>query len=61
MRTTVDNRIKMGLKADFSEHSDATLIKAKEQVDEYLCGNRTIFDIPLLMSEPSFRRVCGTR
>ncbi|MDR7926064.1 methylated-DNA--[protein]-cysteine S-methyltransferase [Acidithiobacillus thiooxidans] len=56
MRTTVDNRIKMGLKADFSEHSDATLIKAKEQVDEYLCGNRTIFDIPLLMIGTEFQK-----
>ena len=38
MRTTVDNRIKSWLKTDFSEQDDATLIKAKEQLDEYLAG-----------------------
>lgn len=31
MRTTVDNRIKIGLKVDFIEQNDATLIKAEEQ------------------------------
>jgi methylated-DNA-[protein]-cysteine S-methyltransferase len=56
MRATVDNRVKIGLKADFLEQNDATLIKAKEQLDEYLAGNRKEFDIPLLMIGTYFQK-----
>ena len=56
MRTTVDNRIKIGLKADFLERNDATLTKTKEQLDEYLSGNRKEFDIPLLMVGTDFQK-----
>ena len=56
MRTTVDNRIKIGLKADFIEQNDAILTKAKEQIDEYLTGNRKKFDIPLLMIGTDFQK-----
>lgn len=56
MRTTVDNRIKVGLKADFLEQSDVTLKKAKEQLDEYLTGTRREFDIPLLMIGTDFQK-----
>ncbi|RZD16509.1 MAG: methylated-DNA--[protein]-cysteine S-methyltransferase [Candidatus Acididesulfobacter guangdongensis] len=56
MRTTVDNRIKIGLIADFLEQNNATLTKAKEQLDEYLTGNRKEFDIPLLMIGTDFQK-----
>ena len=56
MRTAVDNRIKIGLEADFLEQNDATLTKAKEQIDEYLTGNRKEFDIPLLMIGTGFQK-----
>lgn len=56
MRTTVDNRIKKGLKAEFVEQDDEILNKAKEQFDEYLIGNRREFDIPLLMVGTDFQK-----
>lgn len=56
MRTTVDNRLRVGLKADFLEQDGATLTKAKEQLDEYLAGSRKEFDIPLLMIGTDFQK-----
>jgi methylated-DNA-[protein]-cysteine S-methyltransferase len=56
MRTTVDNRLKIGFKADFLEQNDAILTQAKEQIDEYLAGNRKVFDIPLLMIGTDFQK-----
>ncbi len=56
MRKTVDNRIKNGLKAEFVEHGDMVLQKAKQQLDEYLCGDRKAFDIPLLMVGTDFQK-----
>ena len=56
MRSIVDDRVKIGLKADFLEQNDATLTKAKEQIDEYLTGNRKEFDIPLLMIGTDFQK-----
>jgi methylated-DNA-[protein]-cysteine S-methyltransferase len=56
MRTTVDNRIKIWLRTDYSEQDNATLTKAKEQLDEYLNGNRKEFDIPLLMVGTDFQK-----
>jgi len=56
MRTTVDNRIRNGLKAEFVEQDDEVLIKAKKQLDEYLNGNRREFNIPLLMVGTDFQK-----
>ncbi|MCP4347848.1 MAG: methylated-DNA--[protein]-cysteine S-methyltransferase [Desulfobacterales bacterium] len=56
MRKTVDNRIKNGLKAEFAEQDDEVLKKAKEQLDEYLIGNRREFGIPLLMVGTDFQK-----
>jgi len=56
MRTTVDNRIKNGLKADFVEQDDEILEKTRKQLDEYLNGNRKKFDIPLLMVGTDFQK-----
>jgi methylated-DNA-[protein]-cysteine S-methyltransferase len=56
MRTTVDNRIKNGLKAIFVEQNDDVLEETREQLDEYLNGDRKNFDIPLLMVGTDFQK-----
>ena len=56
MRATVDNRIKKGLRADFVEKNDDVLSKARVQLDEYLNGDRTSFDIPVLMVGTDFQK-----
>ena len=56
MRATVDNRIKKGLEADFVEKNDDVLSKAIVQLDEYLNGDRTSFDIPVLVVGTDFQK-----
>lgn len=56
MRKTVDDRIKNGLNADFAEHDDEILRTAREQLDEYLNGDRKEFDIPLLTVGTDFQK-----
>ena len=56
MRTTIDNRIKTGLKAYFVEQDDEILEKTRKQIDEYLHGERNNFDIPLLMVGTDFQK-----
>ena len=56
MRATVDNRIKKGLGVDFGEKNDDVLSKAIVQLDEYLNGDRTCFDIPVLMVGTDFQK-----
>ena len=56
MRITVDNRIKNGIKAEFVEKDDEILEKTREQLDEYLNGNRHEFDIPVLMVGTDFQK-----
>jgi len=56
MRTTVDNRVKTGLKANFLEEEDPILTETKKELAEYLDGNRKDFDIPLLMVGTDFQK-----
>lgn len=56
MRTTVDNRIKRGLKAEFVEQDDDILGAARSQLDEYFLGQRREFDLPLLMVGSDFQK-----
>ena len=56
MRWAVDNRIKTGIKAVFLEQNNKTLTEAKKQIDEYLSGNRKVFDIPLLTVGTNFQK-----
>jgi len=56
MRTTVDKRIKNGLNAEFVEKESKTIRIAKQQLDEYLKGDRQEFDIPLLMVGTDFQK-----
>jgi len=55
MRTTVDNRIKKGLNAEFVEQEDEILPKTKQQLDEYLSGDREEFDVPILTIGTDFQ------
>ncbi len=56
MRTTVDNRIKKGLKAEFIEQDDVILAKTKQQLDEYLAGDREEFDVPIMTVGTDFQQ-----
>ncbi len=56
MRDRVDNRLKKQLKAEFIEQQDEIILKAKQQVDEYLIGTRKEFDIPLLLVGTDFQK-----
>ncbi|MCK5876417.1 MAG: methylated-DNA--[protein]-cysteine S-methyltransferase [Candidatus Marithrix sp.] len=56
MRNTVDNRIKKGLNAEFVEQDDAILEQTKEQLNEYLNGDRKEFDISLLTIGTDFQK-----
>ena len=56
MRTTVDNRIKNGLKAEFVEQDDEILEKTREQLNEYISGDRREFDVPLLTVGTDFQK-----
>ena len=56
MRTTVDNRIKKGIDAEFIEKDDLVLEETRQQLDEYLNGSRKEFDIPLLIVGTDFQK-----
>ena len=56
MRKAVDNRIKWGLKADFSERENQLLDQTKTQLNEYLNQEREAFDLPLLMVGSDFQK-----
>ncbi len=56
MRRTVDLRIKKGLDADFIENDDEVLMYTRAQLNEYLSGERKIFDIPILMVGTDFQQ-----
>lgn len=56
MRSTIDNRLKKWLQAEFVEEDDVVLKAARQQLDEYFNGKRTVFDIPLLMVGTEFQK-----
>jgi len=56
MTRTVDDRIKKALNAEFVEHDDEILEKTRTQLDEYLKGRRSEFDIPVLMVGTDFQK-----
>lgn len=56
MRQAVDERIIKGLKAEFLEHEDEVITQARIQLEEYLSGNRTHFELPLLMVGTGFQK-----
>ena len=56
MRTTVDNRIKKGLNAEFVQQDDDVIENTKEQIEEYLNGGRSTFDVPIIMVGTEFQK-----
>lgn len=60
MRQAVDERIRKGLNTEFTEKDDEVLSQARMQLEEYLSGNRTRFDLPLLMVGTGFQKAVWT-
>ena len=56
MRTTVDNRLKKGLDAQFVEQNSDIIEETKKQLDEYFNMERKDFDIPLLTVGTDFQK-----
>lgn len=56
MRTTVDNRIKKGLDAEYIESDNELLKKTRQQLQEYFNRQRREFDIPLLTIGTDFQK-----
>jgi len=54
-RGTVEDRMRRVLDAELVERDDEILEKTRTQLDEYLKGCRTEFDIPLLMVGTDFQ------
>ena len=56
LRTSVDNRLKTGLKAQFIEMDDEILKETRKQLDEYFNMTRKKFDIPLVTVGTDFQK-----
>jgi len=56
MRPVIDKRIQKGLDAYYEEEETTTIQVAKHQLNEYLNGDRNVFDIPLQMVGTSFQQ-----
>ena len=56
MRTTIDNRIKKGLKAVYIEESSAVIKETMNQLDEYFSNKRTVFELDLLFVGTEFQQ-----
>lgn len=57
MRSTIDKRLKTGVGAEYIEQRDVVIDEAKTQLDEYLKGERRMFELPLLMVGSDFQKV----
>jgi len=56
MRTSIDNRIQKGLKAEYLEQSSEVIEKTIKEMKEYFAGERKMFDIPLLLVGTDFQK-----
>lgn len=56
MRTTVDNRIQKGLKAEYVEESSEVITETIKQMEEYFNLERKEFSIPLLLVGTDFQK-----
>lgn len=54
-RNTIDRRIQMGLRADFSERRCNVMDAAKHQLDQFFNRERTYFEIPFLTIGTDFQ------
>ncbi|MDX1304547.1 methylated-DNA--[protein]-cysteine S-methyltransferase [Photobacterium sp.] len=57
MRSIVDDRIKRGLHSEFVERNDDVLESTKVQLEEYFLGERSVFDVPLLLIGTDFQKL----
>ncbi len=55
-REAVDNRIKKGLGAQFCEQGNELLRETRQQIDEYLVGRRTEFELPMILTGTQFQK-----
>jgi methylated-DNA-[protein]-cysteine S-methyltransferase len=55
-RAAIDRRLLQGLDATLEEGDTNVIQKARRQLEEYFTGNRTFFDIPLLMVGTAFQK-----
>ncbi len=56
MRAKLNEKIKNILRAKFVERKDELIQETKKQVDEYLRGERKVFDLPLLLVGSEFQK-----
>ena len=56
MRTTIDNRIQKGLKAEYVEEPSEVITQTIEQMKEYFNLERKEFTIPLLLMGTDFQK-----
>jgi len=56
MRTTIDNRLKTALKSDYVHTESDVIENTIEQLEQYLSGDRTEYDLPLLMVGTEFQK-----
>ncbi len=56
MRKTIDHRIKRFFDANFVKQETTLLVQAKAQLDEFLCGHRKQFDLPLICAGTEFQQ-----
>tara|TARA_R110002050_G_scaffold41242_1_gene100099 strand:- start:102367 stop:102894 length:528 start_codon:yes stop_codon:yes gene_type:complete len=56
MRKAIDARIKKGLDTDYQEGNSAVLTETEKQLNSYFLGDRTTFEIPLLLVGTDFQK-----
>lgn len=56
MRASIDRRIKKELAAEFEEGTSEIIEKCKIQLKEYFNGERTGFELPLLLAGTAFQK-----
>ncbi|MCH5178434.1 MAG: methylated-DNA--[protein]-cysteine S-methyltransferase [Prevotellaceae bacterium] len=55
-RSQIDQRLLRELDTQMMEGDSETLLAATRQLDEYFCGERRVFDLPMLMIGTAFQR-----
>jgi methylated-DNA-[protein]-cysteine S-methyltransferase len=56
MRASIDLRIQRGLQAEYVEEESEIIDKTRRQLSAYFAGERTGFDLPLLMVGSEFQK-----
>jgi len=55
-RVAIDKRVQSALHAQYVVRETSLLNVAKREIDEYLCGGRQYFDLPILMAGTDFQQ-----